>query len=189
MKKTKPNYKWVRNITIIAFMISLTIGAVTNLFISDLPLFAAFIVLLFVILLGITFDILGLAVATCTEVSFHAKLTKGHKEYKEAVNLIRNAEKVSSFCNDVIGDIAGVISGGLSAAIAVSVCNIFSTINALAINLTLTAVVACVTVGGKALGKNVAIGRNEEIVDKAAKIIYFFKTIFKSERKKSAKNK
>ena len=36
-----------------------------------------------------------------------------------AVKFKKNAEKVSSFCCDVIGDICGVISGGAAAAISV----------------------------------------------------------------------
>jgi hypothetical protein len=37
---------------------------------------------------------------------------------KKAVWLISNAEKVGSFCNDLVGDICGVMSGATGAAIA-----------------------------------------------------------------------
>ena len=39
--------------------------------------------------------------------------------------LIRNAGKVSSFCNDVIGDISGVISGTASALIVFNITKEF----------------------------------------------------------------
>ena len=36
---------------------------------------------------------------------------------REAVWMVRNAEKVSSICNDVVGDICGIISGATGALI------------------------------------------------------------------------
>lgn len=177
MKKIKPNYKWVITITTAAFFISLIVGTLTKVFVDDVAMAVAFLILMLVILLGIVFDVLGLAVATCTEVPFHAKLTKGQKEYKEAITLIRNAEKVSSFCNDVVGDIAGVISGGLAGSIVLNMVKNYEGLNSFALDLLLTALVAAITVGGKAYGKSFAINQSQIIVEKTAKIIYFFKKL------------
>ena len=42
-----------------------------------------------------------------------------HKEKgaKEALKLLRNADRVSSVCNDVVGDICGIVSGATGAVI------------------------------------------------------------------------
>ncbi len=184
MKKIKPNYKWVITITAAAFLISLVVGTVTKVFVDDVAMAVAFLILLVVIFLGIIFDVLGLAVATCTEVPFHAKLTKGQKEYKEAIFLIRNAEKVSSFCNDVVGDIAGVISGSLAGAIVINMVNTYDGLNSILMDLILTALVAAITVGGKAYGKSFAINQSQVIVEHAARTIYFIKKILPKNKTK-----
>lgn len=183
MKKPKSNKKWVATVTVSAFIISVLLGLITNTVVRDLSVMIAFVVLILVVLLGIVFDIIGMAVATATEAPFHAKSSKRVKGAKESLALIRNAEKVSSFCNDVIGDIAGVISGGLAATIAISVHMNLPFLTALGANLLMTATVSAATVGGKALGKNVAISESYYIVEKCGIVIYSFKRIFTISKK------
>lgn len=178
MKNTKPDYNWVIKITITSFIISILLGLLTNTVVNDLSISFSVFVLVLVILLGIVFDIIGLAVATATEVPFHAKSAKKVFGARESIDLIRNAEKVSSFCNDVIGDIAGVLSGGLAASVAVNIFNQFPVINSIIYNLVLTAIVSSITVGGKAYGKNFAISRSYKIVESCGKIIYKFEKYF-----------
>ena len=80
--------------------------------------------------------------------------------------------KVSSVCNDVIGDIAGVVSGATGAAIA---AQLFSeSASGFWLSLTLTSLIAAVTVGGKALGKQYAVRYNEKIVYWVAKLLCGF---------------
>jgi CBS domain containing-hemolysin-like protein len=132
----------------------------------------AVLVLIFFILVGLVFDIIGLAIATADEKQFHSMAAQKIKSAKYAVKLIRNAEKVSSFCNDVIGDIAGIMSGATGSAIAVV---LFITDRANIIGTFLiTAGVAAVTVGSKAFGKSVAISHNGAIVNIVSKAVCFF---------------
>ena len=91
---------------------------------------------------------------------------------KYAVKLIRNAEKVSNFCSDVISDIAGIMSGATGTAIA-AVLFITDRANLVGTFL-ITAGVAAVTVGSKAFGKSVAINHSGDIVNIVSKVIYFF---------------
>ena len=70
---------------------------------------AAFIVLLLIVFLGILFDIIGVAVMSANEKPFHSMAAKKLPGAVEAMKLLRSAEKVSSFCNDVVGDICGVV--------------------------------------------------------------------------------
>ncbi len=182
MKKIK--LSWPVKITVAAFFLSVIIGVFTNTFVEKVNIFAAFFILLLVILIGIVFDIIGVSVTVADETPFHSRLTRGYSENREAIKLIRNASKVSNFCNDVIGDIAGVISGGLSAAIAANIINAYKNLNAVAVSLLLTAVVAAATVGGKAAGKNVSMKHSEKIVLKVSIIISLFKKIFSFNKRK-----
>jgi hypothetical protein len=183
MKNIKRNNNWLIKITAIAFLISLLMNMFTNVVVSKLNLIIAFFVLIFVIFIGIVFDVIGLAVATATEVPFHSKSTKKHKGARESIMLIRNADKVSSFCNDVIGDIAGVISGGLAATIILNIERTNPDINSEVFSVLLTAFVASATIGGKAFCKTIAINQSYKIVEKCGLIIYGLKNVFVKEKR------
>ena len=98
-------------------------------------------------------------------------------EAREALKLLRRAERVSSFCNDVVGDICGVISGSASAVIAArAIVGMESWLGQL-VQLLMSAVVAGLTVGGKAFGKSIAIKNSTMIIHAAAKLIYGVKSM------------
>ena len=92
----------------------------------------------------------------------------------EAIRLLRNAERVSSICNDVIGDICGVISGSASATIAAQVLSKSELAVETLIPLAMSALVAGVTVGGKAIGKTFAMNSCTKIVYAVGKFLWFF---------------
>lgn len=183
MKKIKRNNKWIIEIIIITFIISLIMNVFTNVVVSELNIIIALVVLVMVILIGIIFDIIGLAVATATEVPFHSKSTKKQVGAKESIMLIRNADKVSSFCNDVIGDISGVISGGLAATIILNLKETVPHINTTLLSMILTAIVASATIGGKAFCKTIAMNQSYKIVEKCGLIIYRLKNLFVKEKR------
>ena len=98
--------------------------------------------------------------------------------------LLRNANRVSSFCNDVIGDICGVISGSAAAVIAARAVLGMESTKATIVTLGMSALVAAVTVGGKAVGKTFAMGGSVQVVRTTAKVICFFRTIFQNKGRK-----
>ncbi len=123
----------------------------------------AVFLLLFFILIGILFDIIGIAVAKAHAAPFHSMSSKKVRGAKGALLLIRNAEKVSNFCNDVIGDIAGIISGGAALTIASKLSSRFSA-DMFYFVVLLSGIVAAITITGKALGKTLALNKSFEIV-------------------------
>ena len=127
--------------------------------------------------LFVVFDIIGVAVTAADEKPFHSMASRKVPEAGDALKLIRNAGRVSSFCNDVIGDICGVISGSASATIAVRVWSMHPGMQELAVTLSMSALAAGLTVGGKACGKSFAIGSSTTVVRTAATILHFFHTI------------
>ena len=120
-KKTKKhsNVRWIVTIFIVAVLISSAISFLSSSVMEDAGIVEAFVVLLIIVLIGILFDIVGVAVMSAGEKPFHSMAAKKVPGAAEALMLLRNAEKVSSFCNDVVGDICGVVSGSASAVIAV----------------------------------------------------------------------
>lgn len=134
---------------------------------------AVLLILICIVLTGILFDIIGVAVTAADEVPFHAMASRKVPEAEDALRLIRNAGKVSSFCNDVIGDICGVISGSAAAVIAARVLILSKSKSEIFITLLLSAVVSGVTVGGKACGKSLAMNSSTAVVRTAAKVLCF----------------
>lgn len=133
----------------------------------------AFLILFVIVLVGIIFDIIGVAVTSADEKPFHSMAARKVPGGLEAIRLLRNAERVSSICNDVVGDICGVISGSASATIAAQVLQKFDFSWPQLITLLMSALVAGLTVGGKAVGKTFAINSCTKIVSGVGSIIYF----------------
>lgn len=179
-KKSVINKPWVLKVSVITFCISVAMGIISS-YIDRLNIYLAFAILLVFISIGVMFDFIGLAVATADEKSFHSMAARRIPAGKKAVSLIKNAEKVSSFCNDVIGDICGVISGATGAVIAVRLFTTSSSTLHFVINLLLTAVISTLTIGSKAALKGIGIRYSNDVVRIVAGILCFFD--FTSKRK------
>ena len=164
------NTIWIIEVTILAFMMSFVLSFFSETVVSNATVVVSIIVLIVFIMLGICFDMVGVSVTVADPKVFNSMASKKVRGSKTALALIKNNARVSSFCNDVIGDICGILSGGAGVTIAVSLTSITS-FNPLMINLLVTSTIAAFTIGGKALGKSFAI-------NKANKILYAFsKTI------------
>lgn len=171
MTNTKKNkaLRWVIIVSIVTFLLSLLFSYISNVAINGLAIVPAILVLALVIFIGILFDLIGVATTVAREEEFHSMAAKKIHGSKRAIKLIRNSPKVSNFCADVIGDICGVLSGGISAMIALKLSEIYG-INP-NIQIILSAVVASLTVGGKAISKEIAKKNPTQIVFLVSKII------------------
>lgn len=171
--KNNKNHRdhWPLVVTGIAFLISSIMSFISETTIQSADLFIAWIILIIIIAIGVIFDIIGVAVTASKEAPFHARSARKMPGAALAVQFVRNANKVSSFCNDVIGDIAGVISGAAGAVIAGKLIVLADNSYDMVISIMLSAGIASLTIGGKALGKNYAINNSEEIVYRVAYIL------------------
>ena len=179
-KRSGPDWRWIVTIFAITVCISALMSLVSTNLLSSATLAVSFVILICIIAIGIVFDIIGVAVTACPDAPFHAMASRKVPEAPDALRLLRSANRVSSFCNDVIGDICGVISGAASAVIASQIAAAIRAGNGrgTVISLGLSALVAALTVGGKALGKTVAMGSSVQVVRTTAKVLCFFRTIF-----------
>lgn len=176
-KKQKKKISWVYivTITLSTFIIAVFMQSATQILIENISILYAFIALVFVVLIGIVADILGVAVTTADETPFHAMAADKVKGAKETIALIKNAEKVSNIANDVIGDVCSVISGGVASFIVAELILIGISNNSYFLSIALTGLVSAITVGGKALGKFIAITSCNNIVFAAGRTASFFK--------------
>ena len=183
-KERNTTIRWVVTIFFVTILISATISFTSDLLMANSSMFVAFIILLAIVFIGIIFDVIGVAVTSADEKPFHSMAARKVPGAQESIRLLRNAERVSSICNDVVGDICGVVSGSASATIAVQMLNNLKTDNETWIPLGMSALVAGLTVGGKAIGKTFAVHSCTKIVHGVGKILWAFRS-----RKKSVKKR
>lgn len=170
----KENKKWILTITCLAFFITIIFSLGAQFLLEDVNIFLGIIIILLFILIGVIFDIIGVAVQSSDAVPFHAMASKKVKSAKTAKKMLENSAKVSSFCNDVIGDICNIISGSAVAVVSVTIASKLDVDETIP-TLLVTSVVAAFTIGGKALGKGFAVSKSEYIVTRVTKLMHSFK--------------
>ena len=173
IKKERVNKKWVTIVVIVAFVTSFLLSLISELTIPNLSLFLGVIITFIFIFTGILFDIIGVSVTSADEKVFHSMSSRKVKGATIAVKVKKNADKVSSFCCDVVGDVCGIISGAAASTIA-SILVVDFKFNALITSVTIAAVVASLTIGGKAIGRSFAINKSNIILYEFAKFISNF---------------
>jgi hypothetical protein len=165
--------KWTLKIIILAFVISMFFSSLSETIMPKVNLMPSIIILIIFITVGIIFDMVGVAITTCDIKPFHSMNSKRIKYAKTGIKLINNQAKVSSFCNDVIGDICGIISGSAGVIIATTLSQKLN-INLFMVNLVTTSIIASLTIGGKAIGKTIALKNNTAIIKTFSRIISIF---------------
>ena len=167
------DYKWIAIVTISAFLISILFSFTSELIMPNATSIIAAITILLFIGIGILFDIIGIAITVADISTFNSMATKRVRGARIAVKLIRHSEKASSFCNDVIGDICGIISGSAGIVLATNLTEQLH-INILVSTLLITGIIAALTIGGKAIGKHLAINKSTVILYNFSKVLSLF---------------
>jgi hypothetical protein len=188
-KERNKTIRWVVTIFLVTILISGTISFVSDIIMDNSTIVVAFLILLAIVLIGIIFDVIGVAVTSADEKPFHSMAARKVPGGLEAIRLLRNAERVSSICNDVIGDICGVVSGSASATIAAQILQNFVFDWPRVVSLVMSALVAGMTVGGKAIGKTFAINSSTKIVHGVGRTIYAFGHLPDLFKKKKSKDR
>ena len=183
-RERQKTIRWVVTIFFATILISGCISLLSDVVMENSSVFVAFLILLTIIFVGIVFDIIGMAVATADEKPFHSMAARKVPGAQESIALLRNAERVSSICNDVVGDICGVVSGSASATIALRILANFEMTWPQLVGLAMSALAAGLTVGGKAVGKSFAVNSCTEIVHMVGRFSHSLKHFPKMFRKK-----
>ena len=161
---------WTIKVFFITFILATIFSLIANV-LGNLNNIILIICILVIIFLGIIFDVIGTAVLSCDLKVLHSKASQKLKGAKEAIKLAKNASSVSSFCNDVVGDVCGILSGSLIAILAI---NLFTNNNLALLNVILSSALSALTVGGKALGKHVAVKKSNDILYFVGKVLTIF---------------
>lgn len=172
--KKQPFWVWPVKIFILALTLSLLFGIVSEMVLSNANIVICIILIFVLLAISIIFDMIGVAFTSCPIEPLYAMASKKVKGSKKAISLIKNANKVSSLCCDVIGDICGILSGAAGASIAVKIIAGATGSYAIIIATLVSAVIAALTVFGKAMCKNIAITQSVKIVNLVGKCLSIF---------------
>lgn len=174
-KKTpKKNIKWLVEVFFTTLGLSILFALIAELMLSHTSLGLA-LVLIFLLMLGnVLFDIIGMAVTACNIKPLLELSKKNQKGADIAIKLVKNADKVSCICSDVVGDICSILCGAGGVTIAVILLSCFPSLNSLIVSLLINAVIASITITAKAIGKTYALNYSTKIVMTVSRRLSFF---------------
>lgn len=173
-EKSNPKKKkdsWPLRVFLLAIVLSALLSFFSSTALEGTGYIVACLVLVAFIGLGIVFDMVGVAVTAADARPFHSMAAHKEKGGREAIRLLSNANRVSSVCNDVVGDICGIVSGSTAAVIVTQLQRDLS-VRSILISIGVTALISGLTIGGKALGKSVAINQCTSVVYRVARIMH-----------------
>ena len=182
-KAKQSKQKWVLTVVCLSFGLSVVMSFVTSIFVESAGLLVALLSLIVLVMIGIVTDIIGTAVTSANEQPFIAMASKRIAGARQALSLIRKAERVSSLLNDVVGDIVGIISGSAGSVIAVYLVSLG--LKSAVASMLITAFTSAFMIGGKAYGKGLAIENSDKIVHFVGRAM----ALFEAKNKKLKKTK
>ena len=169
----KRAYQWVLCVFILSFVLSMFMSWSSSVALASVGIAVATVTVLLLVFIGILFDILGVAVTSAEMAPLVAMASRKVKGAKQALWMLKNADRVSSVCNDVVGDICGVVSGSAGATLAIRIVELTQGTTTFAVGIWVSAFIAALTVGGKAFGKRIAIERSRDIILFAGRVAAF----------------
>lgn len=184
------NRRKALQVGLLTFFLSISISILFQITQATMVYWVSVLVLLAVILLGILFDAIGTAATAASEKPFHAMASDRVFGAKKAIELVRNADQVASFCNDVVGDICGTVSGSIGAALVIDFVmrnNILQYRNLFSIMV--IGIISALTVSGKAFGKTFAIKESDQVVLWVAVVLEKFEYLIGRGRNNKGNNK
>ncbi len=174
-KTKKPfKYAWPIKVGILTLALALMFGVLSEMLLTDANIIITLLVIVALLVISIIFDMIGVAFAACPIEPLMSMASRKVKGSKRALNMAKNADKVSSFCSDVIGDICGILSGAAGAAITAKLVMNASGSKEVLIASIVSAIISALTVFGKAMFKKVAIEKSVNIVSLVGKILSVF---------------
>lgn len=183
--------RWLFKISIITLILTYLLGRVSDIFVRNFNnIGIALFSIVLIIFIGVIFDIIGIAVAAADDTPFLSMASKKVRGASHALVLLRNASQVSSFCNDVVGDICGILSGSAGTILVSRLIVSSNSLDGTIMSIMISSIIATLTVAGKAFGKDFAIENSQKIVLSAGYILSIFdkKRIGKDNKKTKRKS-
>ena len=173
--KPKSNKIWLVQIFFTSLCLSVLFALISELTLSHASLALALILIFLLIGTSVLFDLIGVAITACNIKPLLQLQQKGVHGAEVAVKLVKNADKVSCVCSDVIGDICSILSGAGGVAISVIIVNLLPNFSNILMSIIISSVIASLTILGKAIGKTYALNDSVNIVLRVGRCLSIFK--------------
>lgn len=171
-KKEKAKWVWPAKIFVLSVALSLVFSIGSEFFMSSTGIILSSLTIIVLIVVAVICDMIGVAATASSSEPFTSMASRKVKGAKEALILIKNADKISSICNDVLGDICGILSGAAGASIVVRITETMtSNAGRILVSSLVSAFIAGFTILGKAVLKNYAIEKADNIILTVGKIL------------------
>lgn len=180
--------RWSIIISVLTFFTAIGISMVSDFFLRGSTIWLSLIVLLAIVTVGTLCDVFAVAITAVDLKPFTSMAAKKVYGAKQAIHIIKNAEKYSNFFADVVGDVAGYIAGVAGTTFVLQIIVMWDTMRLYesVITVLVAGVTSSLIVGSKAVGKNIALNHKTIIVLYLGKAITLF-TQFRHVRFKRGK--
>lgn len=156
---------------ICAFILSLLLNTFFESASRGVPLVLGVPLFFLVVALGVLSDGLGVASTRAKEGAMNAMASRKVSGAREGLWFVRNASKVSSVFNDLMGDVSATISGALAVSITIRLTEHLPGFGPVSVTSLGVGLASLLTVGGKALFKNYSLRHSEAIVLQLGKLL------------------
>jgi hypothetical protein len=170
---------------VLAFLLSFGLNATFEELAREISVYLSVPLFLLVIALGIVADGIGIASTAADEKAVLSMASRKVPGAKESIWFVRNAPRVSSVFNDVVGDVCATLSGALAVAMIYKVRSSFPSANLLWLTSLGVGIVSALGIGGKALFKPFALKHAEGMVLVLGKATYLMGSLFRRKQGRS----
>jgi CBS domain containing-hemolysin-like protein len=173
-KFTKTNKKWLCQIFVLSLVLSIAFSLLAQLTLSHTNLAISLILIIVLIVISVIADIVGVAVTACSVKPLLGSIEKHVFGARMGLKIVKNADKASSICSDVIGDICSILSGAGGVSITIQLSNLLPAVSGFVLALLVNAVIASLSIVGKAVGKTYALNYPFQVVLSVGKFFSIF---------------
>ncbi|MBQ8749112.1 MAG: hypothetical protein IJZ29_01395 [Clostridia bacterium] len=178
------NWTWSFKILFLSLALSISFSIISEMALNGTSIFISILIIISFLIVNVAFDMVGVAI-TAGNISYFEELANRKMVgAKESLLLLRNADKVSVLCCDIIGDICGILSGACGASIVFKI--IGESANkpvAMIISAVISGIIAGLTIFCKSIEKGYAVNKSEKIILIVGKFLKYLNFDFKSKGK------
>ena len=173
--KAKSNKVWLVQIFFVSLCFSIMFALISELMLANASLALSLFLIVLLVVVSVIFDLIGMAVTACSIRPLLDYKQKGIRGADVSIKLVKNADKISCICTDVVGDICSILSGAGGVTISIILISYFPQFNSILMSILISSIIASISVLGKAIGKTYAINNSAKVVLATGKLLSLFK--------------
>lgn len=165
---------WYLEVFVLSLTLCFIFAILSQLMLMHANLALALFLILILIVVSVVFDMIGVAVAASNIKPFLEMNRHRRRGVVQAIWLVKNADRVSSVCADVVGDICSILSGAGGVAISIILVSKAPGLGNAILSTLVSSLIAALTVLGKALGKSYALNYSTAVILQTGKFLSLF---------------